>query len=469
MEAAALKPVSWGYFWLLTSTKQYELLTVDNCCCGICRELGFENFEEMCDIVGSLDAALLLLSNDASGLPLKQKLLDRIRKVEEFMRGLFMTHLKPESNCAAHCLTHNLSSRVDSRFRKHCSHQKSSGAAHGAAEAGGTAADDTGLKTWEQRVRETYGRRPRSSDWNDTCEVCNGTQTGNVLMCTHCNVVAHPTCIKRTHWDLPHGKEDKWMCWDCAREADALQHPENCEECNELGYIVDDVKLGIDLLASFELASGASGVSSETGRTSSGAARGGGAEANVSPPTFRAASASELLGARLRIAEEKMEQYRAHLMRDRNQGCFKDLALETLPLTSFYLLIDYWAQIPLGKKGGTATCEGNSIGLSAHGSMFVYRNPTIAQRRWIDEMFVPIDWSLFGPASDEEGGLAYLEEHFNVYCDDAKQNNYHTKSVLDASIATFLEGRPWLRGSREARVKSSQVTNPHNTHPQASE
>ena len=43
MEEVKLRPVSWGYFSLLTGTKQYELLTADNCCCGICIELGFDN------------------------------------------------------------------------------------------------------------------------------------------------------------------------------------------------------------------------------------------------------------------------------------------------------------------------------------------------------------------------------------------------------------------------------------------
>ena len=29
-----LKPPSWGYFYLQTSTTEYETLTADNCCCG---------------------------------------------------------------------------------------------------------------------------------------------------------------------------------------------------------------------------------------------------------------------------------------------------------------------------------------------------------------------------------------------------------------------------------------------------
>ena len=58
-----------------------------------------------------------------------------------------------------------------------------------------------------------------------------------------------------------------------------------------------------------------------------------------------------------------------------------------------------------------------------------------------------------------EGGLAYLEEHLNAYCDDAKQNNFHTKSVLDATIDVFLKARPWLGGARKGRVQSDGAGN----------
>ena len=126
---------------------------------------------------------------------------------------------------------------------------------------------------------------------------------------------------------------------------------------------------------------------------------------------------------------------------------------------AFYLLVDYWAKVSIGKAGGTACCEGDSVGLSAHGAMFVYRNPSIAERAILSLTHIDIDWSLFGRASDEDGGLAYLEEHFNAYCDDAKQNNFHTKSVLDATLGVFLEARPWLRDARKGRMQSDNAPN----------
>ena len=95
--------------------------------------------------------------------------------------------------------------------------------------------------------------------------------------------------------------------------------------------------------------------------------------------------------------------------------------------------------------------------------MFVFRNPSAAERRKISKLYggskVAIDWATLGPACDEEGGLAYIEEHFNVYSDDSKQNNYHTKSVLDATIAAFINARPWLAANRSSFMQSDNAAN----------
>jgi hypothetical protein len=68
---------------------------------------------------------------------------------------------------------------------------------------------------------------------------------------------------------------------------------------------------------------------------------------------------------RLEMVAEKQKEYHAHLIRDSNQECFKNLVLENIPIDSFFLLVDYWAKISIGKAGGTATCEGDSKGLGA--------------------------------------------------------------------------------------------------------
>ena len=147
------------------------------------------------------------------------------------------------------------------------------------------------------------------------------------------------------------------------------------------------------------------------------------------PPhsNIRPASRYEILRSRLQAIEANQEAYHSHLIRDSNQGEFKNVELDSLDVYSFYALMDYWAKLP-SQKSTTATCEGNQIGISAHGMMFIHKNPTKAERDAIDRKFGKIIWERFGPASDEVGGKATLEEHINMVCDDAKQNVFHTKS-----------------------------------------
>ena len=245
MKEAELQPVSWGYFWMLTGTGQYELQTADSCCCGICRSLGFDNYSELREIVESLHVALLKASNDMTGLPTRAALLRSINKEEEFRKGLFLTHLRSEDPCAHHCRTMLLTAFNDSRFCKPCVH----GCANGAPPP----------ETFPEFVMRTIGRKATKDDWNDICEVCSDEKAkGNVLKCTHCNVVAHPTCVQRAHWDID--KEKDWTCWTCVRDIDKQQHTSSCEECNVAYNIIVDIKLGINLLVFWESKSAGNGV-----------------------------------------------------------------------------------------------------------------------------------------------------------------------------------------------------------------
>ena len=308
MGAKKLKPASWGYFWMLTGSKQYELLTSDNCCCGICRELGFDNFDELRDMLNQLDEELLKASSSAAGLPTKNIILKRVQKNEEFLRGSYLGHLEPESDCGHHCLTHLLSTSNDSRFRKPCTHPPPA-----------TGAGAAPLTMAEEIKKLGHKRQPRPSDWNDTCEVCSGSKEGNALMCDCCNVVAHSKCVECWHWDLPETKEEKWNCPDCQRSVDSQLHSSSCDECAESERIILDIKCGVELLQKYESEKSSSSGSSDGGVIT--------------------AAASEILRARLQIAEAKLEKYMAHLIRDRNQSCFKDLVLDQLPLGGFYLLV----------------------------------------------------------------------------------------------------------------------------------
>jgi hypothetical protein len=151
MEKAELTPISWGYFWMLTADRQYELLTVDNCCCATCRDLGFVNYNEMRSIVAVMDAAFLRATNGTTSLPGKAELVQRIDKEEEFRRGLFQTHLKPEDSCGSHCRTNLLSTHCNPNFRKPCT--------HGCVDGGVPPKD----------MYELLGRKPRAADYPSLC------------------------------------------------------------------------------------------------------------------------------------------------------------------------------------------------------------------------------------------------------------------------------------------------------------
>ena len=331
MVSAFLKPVSWGYFYSLTNSNKYELRTADNCCCGICRENGFDNYDELRSIVELIDKLVRCATNDAKGLPNKQKLLQRINKEEEFRSGVYATHLESESNIGTHCKQLLLSASNDSRFRKPCT--------HGGAGCG------TMPEPWDRIIQARYRRKAKSSDWNGVCGVCNGQRHGNVYCCYYCNVTVHPECSKFAHNDLPFGKKDTWTCWDCVQEIDSVQHVSSCNQCNEAGFLVCDVKAGIDLVGYYEKL-----ISSSANTSTSTSSEG---DDHGDSDICRHAVASELLYARLQIFEGKQQHYHAHLIRDQNQSRFKDLSLDTLPLSSFYLLVDYWAKINIAKKGGT--------------------------------------------------------------------------------------------------------------------
>ena len=111
------------------------------------------------------------------------------------------------------------------------------------------------------------------------------------------------------------------------------------------------------------------------------------------------------------------------------------------------------------KAGGTACCEGDQVGISAHGMLFIYKNPTRAEREAIDKKFGNQPWENFGPAGDEDGAPHFLEEVFDIFADDAKQTTFHTKSNMEATIAVFLAGRPWLAEERRAFIKSDGASN----------
>ncbi len=59
MEKDKLRPVSWGYFYGISlNSGDYELQTAVNCCCGICRDLGYKKYEELKDIIKTVGESI---------------------------------------------------------------------------------------------------------------------------------------------------------------------------------------------------------------------------------------------------------------------------------------------------------------------------------------------------------------------------------------------------------------------------
>ena len=125
----------------LVSTNTYEVLTADNCCCGTCRMLGWDNYDALRDLIDGIDSALKKCSNNRCrlcvctrargvgarvcghrriqihgnicprfGVHEKTALLSRVDKEERFRRGSYVSHLKNQSTDARHCKNYLCSS-----------------------------------------------------------------------------------------------------------------------------------------------------------------------------------------------------------------------------------------------------------------------------------------------------------------------------------------------------------------------
>ena len=152
MKVKIMKPVSWSFFWALTLTAQYVLLKYDTCCCGICRLLGFDNYDELREITNELNSEIRRQTNDERGLPRLAQLHSRVDKVEEFRRGTYLTHLHNDSSCGLHCLRMPLSAHNNPAFRSPCQHE---GPESGAGEV---------TRAMEQLVRDALDRKTKKSD-----------------------------------------------------------------------------------------------------------------------------------------------------------------------------------------------------------------------------------------------------------------------------------------------------------------
>lgn len=328
MLQAGIRPVSSGYFYELT--KDYDIVTADNCCCGTCRDLGMYNFNELREVIKELNEHLKEYSHSTAATAKEfdaasKVLIDRCNAQEKFLSTSFFSHLKHNDGCGNHCLTHLLSTYNNPNFKKGCTHPRD---------------DDVVVEpeeTMDQYHQREFGRDARPTDWDGECSICeDNDKTQRLQLCKSCNVAVHKDCMEGNCNDLPR-KGDMWMCPDCVRDDCNQQHTSSCELCNEFDYLMNDVFRRINLLIHYESIA----LKDETEETIH--------------------QRSDMLACRLRLVQRNEHLFRAHKIRHRNQHCFKELCLNNMGIDSFYLLVDYWAKLQ-AQKDRTKTCEGGEVG-----------------------------------------------------------------------------------------------------------
>ena len=71
------------------------------------------------------------------------------------------------------------------------------------------------IEKFEDFVLRTEGRKAMEEDWNEHCEVCNGT--GGLTMCLGCNLVYHERCLVTKVISGGLKRNEELLCPDCTR------------------------------------------------------------------------------------------------------------------------------------------------------------------------------------------------------------------------------------------------------------
>ena len=95
--------------------------------------------------------------------------------------------------------------------------------------------------------------------------------------------------------------------------------------------------------------------------------------------------------------------------------------------------------------------------MSVHGTWVCIANPSQAIR---DE-FPSVDWSKFPPVSSDSDVVPDLVSvHLQLISNDAKQNAFHTRSVMSAEAELIAEALPWIE---ECVLQADSAGNYHST------
>ena len=222
----------------------------------------------------------------------------------------------------------------------------------------------------------------------------------------------------------------QWTCPSCVLEHDALQHDERCLKCEQMNSLIADISAICELALHDAKKAGTSTDAPEWGIVA------------------------------VKGVDDALQAYVAHLVRDVNQSTYQPWCFEQVEKHEHMCtdLMDYWAK-QKEKKSKTATCEGvANIGVSCHGRMYTYKNPSTATRA----MHPGVPWASSYPKPPEEGGPAMCREFRRSWSDSSHQTAFETASTMLAEDLEFRDAHPWLATS--IGTMSDGASNYHCSH-----
>ena len=236
----------------------------EDCTCSACATSGAMAFQQLRTILGSMPECEGAATDVDFVREQCAALAKQVDSVEQFMRSEFYAHLKQQDNCFAHCANLQLSSPQDARYFSPCTH-----APQHEDKPNGTRTE--ACDTCNRRIEFPVGTfRSKCSGCKaqvsvdtactgcgEPCIQANGNLSKHTLQCTSCGTVAHTDhedCVGSGELGGAHelratpapGTPATAQCGTCMRQQDNRDHPEQCEPCNELFYVTEDIQALIE-------------------------------------------------------------------------------------------------------------------------------------------------------------------------------------------------------------------------------
>jgi len=255
------KAVSRSFFYNHAFGADVTDRDIEECVCSKCHQLGTSTFKQLRNILDWI----VKVAEDAAVTARVELLRQRVDALDQFMRGEMFSHFDEQSETLAHCANAMQSSMQDRRFYSECTHHvaeeesdEESGGSNGNEDGAGSAASSP---TSAPPPASSGSARAASSRCCTTCdEVCSkksGALKVGSFECVECCSVFHEAAkcfcngaesgalnVARTPSAMD--VDESQRCAPCIDAADAKAHPGNCEECNEISYVLDDICCLVD-------------------------------------------------------------------------------------------------------------------------------------------------------------------------------------------------------------------------------